>query len=551
MRLALVFLLVAGALAAQPAGVEGIVVNKSTGQPLGDVHVRFITGNLGDGVGIDQVYGATSDRAGRFSFPDLKPGAYLVVLERTGFVQAAGRMPVALLALKPGQKLTDYKLEMTPRALLSGRVVDEYGDPVQGVFVQLRPAPPDPEPASLFGTLRSPTDDRGEFRIFTSPGRYYLQASPQSYYMSGPPEIRTDGTSGAPFAATYYPSATSTSGAGIVQAAPGQDVAGIEIRLTRAAGAAGRGSTIGGMVTGIPEGGRANVTLRSGDSPERLYGGRTTAAGPDGKFSYTGLQPAYYRVFAEYSSGKTRLRSQVVDFQLSGSDTSNLSLILAPGEELAGVLAVEGDKPPGAPAEKFSVYLDPADSSFGAAGGEAAGEVDKEGSFRISNLFAGRFRVRVEPLPEDAYIQSVALDGAAAVDSTLDLTRGVKGSRVKIAIGRNGGRISGRVLGRDGEPLISPLAIVMLWKDPKQASPEEIRISDNKYSAKALRPGKYRLLAVDAMEVMDLLGDASNEGDLMKAFQTAAEEIEIKEGDRIAKDLKVVAKESINVKPKP
>lgn len=548
MRPVSLFLFLAASLVAQPASVEGTVVDKSTGRPLSSVQIHLISGDFAGG-GNDSSYGATSDRDGRFSVTDMKPGSYLVLLERTGFVQVqpAGAVPVGRLALKPGQHLTDHRLEMTPRALIAGRVVDEYGDPVQGVVMHLQTVLPDRAPESTSGRFAGTTDDRGEFRILTAPGKYYLQASPPNFSRGGPEEIRADGTSTVPLAPTYYPSAAATNGAAVVQAAPGQDIAGLEVRLLRGAAPA-RGLAISGVVTGMPEGARANVIVLCGSDPERPYDYRSTAAGPDGKFSIAGLQPAFCKVVAQYSLGKIRLQSQVTELHITGSGETNVQLHLVPGEEINGTLEFAGDAQ-AAPAGKFTVHLNPADTLSYDAAQTTPGQVDKDGSFRIPDVLPGRFRARVEPLPENAYIRSVTLNGAVTADSILDFSRGAKGSRVKITVNRNGGQLSGNVLGRDGEPLASSRIMVMLWKDPKQNRSENNRVAEGRYSVKALRPGKYRLLAIDTFDLADVSG-ASGQDEVLNALLEAAEEIEIKEGDRMVKDLKVVGKESIHVKPK-
>jgi hypothetical protein len=535
------------ALAAQPAGIDGVVVNHATGQPLSGVHVRLMTGDFGNGAS-DQAYGAISDRAGHFSVTGMKPGLYLVILERAGFVQAQspGLMPFANVALKPGQNLTGHKLEMTPRAMILGRVVDEYGDPVAGVGVQMQPVPPDRESFAMFGGWGNSTDDRGEFRILTAPGRYFLQASPDRFGIKDSPEIRSDGSNSAPYVATYYPNAADAKSAAIVQAAPGQDVAGIEIHLRRGAAAA-RALTVAGMVTGLPEGGRANVTLRFGESSDKRFNALTSETAPDGKFSFGGLQPASYGVVAQYSSGKTGMLSQVVNFQLDSSDQTGVNLNLRAGEELNGTIEIAGDTPPGASAEKRTVRLEPAESSDGWGIEATPGETGQSGAFRLTNVTAGRFHVEVEPLPDNAFIKSVALDGVAVPDSILDFSRGVNGSRLKITISLNGGQISGKVLGHDGEPLVLPLAMVMLWKDEKEIEADDSnRATNGEYSIKALRPGKYRLVAIDTLEVGDWAPGDWDEA--QKAFKAAAQEIEVKEGDRIVKDLKVIGKEDLHVK---
>src|SRR5579872_7126736 len=124
-------LLFCATLAAQPATIEGTVVNHATGQPMEGVHLRLIAADFVDG-GFQQVYGAISDHAGHFSITDLKAGIYIAAPERIGFAPMphAKAADAGFVPLKPGQHLTDFKIEMTPAAIVSGRVVDEYGDPV-------------------------------------------------------------------------------------------------------------------------------------------------------------------------------------------------------------------------------------------------------------------------------------------------------------------------------------------------------------------------------------------------------------------------------------
>jgi hypothetical protein len=325
-----------------------------------------------------------------------------------------------------------------------------------------------------------------------------------------------------------------------VEAGAGQDVAGLEIRLTRSE--AGHGSTISGVVSGTPENERATVALRFGDKPDQFYNGRTMMAGPDGKFAFTGLEAGYYRLTAQYSLGKTKLQSQAVELRLSGSDENNLQLALQPGGELTGTLALVGDGAPGG-AEKRTVRLETTDD-FNYMGMEISpAAVDQAGAFRIINIPPGRFKVVVEPMPENAFMQSVTLDDTAAADMVLDLSRGARGSHVKITIDRGGAEISGRILDKDGHPEVSPLAVVFLATDAKQMLKESAisRTGDGKYDFKGNRPGKYRIVAIDALRLVSANGGTPEQETMDKLF-AMAEEIELKPGDRVVKDLKIVDK---------
>jgi len=536
-RLAIISLLVAWSLNAQPGSAGGVVVDQ-TGKPLAGVHVRLIMGDLDAGENSPIVYGAITDKAGQFSVEGLKSGLYFVMAERTGFVQQMSRL--SSLALKPGQHLTDYKITMAARALIVGHVVDEYGDPVQGVNVQVQPVNPNQPEGFVFGQMQVPTDDRGAFRLIAGPGKYYLRASEMQRFRPPTTEIRTDGSASAPFATTFYPSAANTNSAGIIEVAAGQDLAGIDIRLLRTSASAARGFTVSGVVIGTPENGRANVMLRSGESAGQYNNGRGVQVGEDGKFSFAGMPPGYYSVAASYRSGKTPLLSHSFEFHLESADESGLQLTLAPPEELSGKLELVGDGPAG-PAEKHTVRLEAAGNQFGYVEPSAA-EVHPDGSFQIGGVTPGKFKAVVEPMPDNGYLKEIALDGKAVPDEVLDFAQGVGGARLKITVSRNGGQISGKVLGKDGEPAIG-LVMVLFGTDAEHLNDaNQPMVRDGKFSFKAVRPGKYRIVAVDMAEMMPLFtGNGDNEKMMQQLFD-AGEEIEVKEGDRIAKDIVVLTK---------
>jgi hypothetical protein len=538
MRGAILFFLSCATLAAQPAVVEGIAVNALTGEPLPGVHVRLFTG-ISEG-GVTDAYGAVSDRAGHFSMARLKPGLYIVMLERTGFVsmqKKSNAVPFTSLSVKAGQHIADFKVEMTPRAVILGRVVDENGDPVQGANVESVPVSKDAPMAIRFvGLPGGWTDDRGEFRISGGPGKFYLKATPLGNYGPGR-EIRADGSAEGMYGPTYYPSAAGTDRATPVEAVAGRDITGIEIRLGRQ-----RTTSISGVISGIPPGaGSAMVTLRWGDSADRLSNSRSESVQRNGEFRFSPVPPAlHYQLFASYSSGDTVLRSQFVDLE-GDSGSSGLHLALAAGSDLAGSVEVAGD-PPGTAAEKRTVRLELVGMGFG--GQVPSAEVDKDGGFRMTGVFPGKYRVTVLTLPENGYVKSVMLDGAAA-SSRLDLTHG--GSRLKIVLSRDGAEISGRLLDKDGQPLTDSLGMVALVDDVEHMDQaQQTRVgASGRYNLKAVRPGKYRLVGIDVLR-----SGAMNGLDDFKTLVAAAEEVEVAEGAHIEKDVRILVKEDANAKPK-
>lgn len=89
---------------------------------------------------------------------------------------------------------------MTPRALIAGRVVDEYGDPVQHIEVTAIPASGS---RSAESGMNGRTDERGHFRMTGAPGKFYVKTSAIREMTFGIPEITTDGLGTASYGATY------------------------------------------------------------------------------------------------------------------------------------------------------------------------------------------------------------------------------------------------------------------------------------------------------------------------------------------------------------
>lgn len=496
---------------------------------MAGAHVRFLAvSTAAEG----QPYGAISDRAGHFSITSLPAGTYIVEAQQRGFfyLPPKGGGAVPRVSLKAGQQLTDFKIEMAQGATISGRVMDDNGDPVEaGVHAE-----PEAQRAMNYGRFGS-TDERGEFNISVAPGKYYIVAEPGN--RSQEQEIRTDGTVAAKYGKTYYPSSAAQAKAVIVEAVAGAELTGIDIHVVRQS----RGLSISGLVTGGAETiGSSMVWLQQGDDPRQTNMAGTTGTGRSDHFLFADLQPGTYRLFALHSSDKTRLYSQPVDVHLESGDVTGVNLVLSPGGEMTGRLEMSGS----AGTEKLSVSLVTTINFFGESAPSA--EVDPSGAFRIGNIAPGRYRVKVAPIPENAYLKSVRLDGVEALDGDLDLSRGAQGSSLRIVVSRNGGQVSGKLLDQSGEPVGVVPVMVLLVADPKDIDLERSlkMAEDGTYRFQGIRPGKYRLLAVDRF----LFGDGSERLEAVKKLAAAAEEIEIKEGDRKVKDLKLV-KEDADAKP--
>jgi hypothetical protein len=208
------------------------------------------------------------------------------------------------------------------------------------------------------------------------------------------------------------------------------------------------------------------------------------------------------------------------------SETRNvdgINLRLVAGEEVTGTREIEGNDANAGAKEMRSVELEQlVPRNYVAVKG---GEVDREGAFQIAPVYPGTFRVHVTPLPENAYIKSVQVGGGAPGGDVIDLSGGVAGSKVKIIIGRNGGQI-------EGTP--SAGATIILAESPDDSRHITYAAAGHQYRFTGLHPGKYRLMATATRGL---------EPDRLQGMFEDAPEIEVHEGDRIVKDVRVPVQE--------
>jgi hypothetical protein len=333
---------------------------------------------------------------------------------------------------------------------------------------------------------------------------------------------------------TYFLISASLDRATVVDAKAGEEVSGIDIRLVTH-----RVLTISGVVKSVPEGASGVPVVLVGN------GMQSTSAGPDGRFGFNHVQPGAYEISAFVESEKASFYA-VQNLELDSSDLTNIELSLRPGEALSGTLQVAGDSSSAGPLEKHRVRLTYASRLMNWSGNSLSAEVDKDGVFVIKDIPPGKFAVHVDPMPENGYLKSVALNGAVAANDVVDLSRGAGGSTVKITLSRNAAQLSGNIQDQDGEPLLNHFVVVFLVQDPNEIKANNMtRVPpDGKYSIKGIRPGKYRLFAMDRFQHYN--GEWSG----FKEYANVAPEIDIKEGDRITKDLKPMEKDDANARPK-
>jgi hypothetical protein len=192
-----------------------------------------------------------TDGEGRFEFRDVIEGAFPVANKPGYFAEtgsAAGVSPT-------NSDNRSLELRLVPEAIVSGRVTDTSGAPIEGVSVMLRSL-------SVSNGLKhweqrsgTTTNAEGEFRIAElQAGEYALQTALK---LDGPSE----GEAAAGYVASDYP-ALGVNGAGALQVHPGDHLeAEISTRLERL-------YPISVQVSGLPGNSWPNFTVRTAGGVE-------------------------------------------------------------------------------------------------------------------------------------------------------------------------------------------------------------------------------------------------------------------------------------------
>ncbi|HLY20016.1 MAG TPA: carboxypeptidase-like regulatory domain-containing protein [Bryobacteraceae bacterium] len=471
-------LLLVGLLAggAQAAGyrVSGVVVNAATQAPVAGARITiapierreerlpFVTG-----------------QDGRFLFAGIPQGKYELMAQRRGFLTAIyGARPNLSMALVtgPGRNTDSLVLPLSPPAIISGRVMDDGGDPIGQANVQLLSATIESGRRRLATAAIKTTDDTGEYRFAGLPaGSYYLAASGYPWYAKF---NQTHGDSHSlshlGYGIRYYPNVSDPAAAAPILLKAGEDAnadfALPTVPAVTVAVAVERSEDIEKQFTLTAAGLPGNqVLLRRG-----------TEAGD--QYAFWGVPPGHYTVRVQSSdSTHSWYARQPVDV---GATDTEVSVTLLDASSLTGTVALEGG---GHLPDSLSVLLHDAEDS-----GIQSAPVGAGGRFSIPAMLPQHCRVTLKG-PDEYYLRGWSVAGARRQGDTLDIP-GAAAVRLQLFAAQATGRIDGTVA-QDGHAI--PGALVVL---ADQSKPENSRAvqsdSDGSYEFRGLPPGSYALFAV-------------------------------------------------------
>lgn len=378
-------------------------------------------------------YTSDSDANGRFVMQDVLPGAYSISADRPGFMvdeDGAPGAPAPSFKMEAGQSVNDLKIKLVPLAVITGRVLDDDGDPVRGAQVEAMAYTYQAGKKQLNILEQNSANDKGEFRLFgLHPEAIYIRASSFSRGRFSPGMLATGS-----FTPTYFPNTTDAAHASPIELAAGAQLSGIDILLRREKHYSVRGK--------LPEVLKHEVSHRMLQIRSRDGSGGSGLRQDEETFEFLDLVPGSYVITGDIVSNDRR---SVVrqDVEVVNADVEGVTLNFVAPVNLSGSVRVEGVL--SHPLEKMRVSLE---SDFQ---GQHGAEVKPDGSFAIPEIAPDAYKIKVGS-QTGAYVKSIRFGDEDASGGHIDLTKG--SGPLALVLATDVGDVEGSVKKTNGDPAV-------------------------------------------------------------------------------------------------
>ena len=470
---------------AQPPGIiEGYVLRAGTSTPIprARVDVRRESG------GPAGLLAAVTDASGKFAIRNVPPGRYRVSASRDGYMPAQfgersrGGLG-AVISLEPRQALKDILVALTPKAAISGRIYDRFGEPVVNANVQALRHTYQDGLRILVPVDSARTNDLGEYRLFwLSPGQYVISAvPPESACADGCAVVVQGGASGpqqivggairlearVPVPSTeipetylpvYFPGTTDASTATQIDLAGGVNLTGVDLQIAETRAVRVRGRVTNGL-TGQPAIGAA-ITLvpRRGTSATGSSQRAAVAAG--GAFEFRHMAPGSYDLVASISAVGGRLVAHL-PVLVGSSDIDNVGLVLQPQLMINGRISIENLQSGATALSMNGIRVELRREPFTPELLVLLPSVAADGTFSLSGVTPGDYRLKVGLAGLGGYIKAARLGTVDALNPPFHIDALVS---LDIVVSLNSGSLDGAVLDDMQKPFQD--ATIVLIPDP-------------------------------------------------------------------------------------
>ena len=523
------------------AKITGRVVAADTGSPIRRAQIRVTSGEAR----FNRV--VTTDGDGRYELLNLPAGRYRLFVNRAGYValeygQARPFENGKPLDIAEGQAVEKVDFSLPRGSVITGRITDEFGDPMTDVQVQaMRYQFVNGERQLVNAGRVAQTDDLGQFRVFgLMPGDYVVRASLR--LNQNPDTMNQPDPVGYP--GTYYPGVVDVTQAQSVTVTLGQELSSVAFplvpaRLSRVSGIVmgsdGR-PLAGGMIMLRPRGSNGMGALRA------AFGGGNQIR-PDGSFQLTGVPPGDYVLDVQQRPQNVRNLQEInlsllefasMPLTVSG-DIDNLTVVTTPGVTMSGRVVFPGQT---APQSNMQVVANPSAGASSpvammmAARALGGGRVNQDGTFELRGL-AGPRLIRVQGVPSGWALKSVTVEGNEVTDTPFEFKPGTSVSGVVITMTNRLTEVTGGVRDSRGQPVADYVLVAFaedtkLWGAQSRFVQTARPNQNGAFTIKGLPPGRYMAAVVPALE-----NGMQNDPAVLEQLRIGAQNFSLTEGQTL------------------
>ena len=523
------------------ATLRGHVFAADSGQPLRKAQVRIVAGEIREN------RMATTDANGRYEFTEVRAGRYTISASKGSYVNVSYGQQRPTDAPKPLEILDNQTVERVdltlPRgSVVTGRIVDEYGEPAPEIQVAAQRYQFMQGQRRLIPAGRTvATNDIGEFRLFgLPPGQYYLSATWRNENAMNPAANADDRTAYAPM---YFPGTTNANEAQRVTLAAGQELNDLVMMLKpmKATRVTGTAMSADGKPM-MPA--MVLVAQSSGFGFGMISSGQVR---PDGTFTINGLAPGEYTLRVQ-RMGVPGLdpETAMTTITATGEDIADVHLVGAKPSTATGRLIVDPAAAPSLPPAIMLMSF-PVQNGGIPAPPPPPARVSDDYTFELK-MAPGLMRITLGGgfggPPTGWAIRSVRLNGVDVTDAGVDVKPNEDIGGLEVELTNKLTTISGLVTNARGETVKEYSAIAFAqdreqWKGATRYQGSGRPDQDGRFKITGLPPGDYYIVALDRMDP-----GQSSDPDFLNAIVIKATAVSIREGDTRTVDLKITTQAS-------
>ena len=475
-----------------PYRIAGMVMSKLDGHPLTRARVT-----LRDTKNPQKLQAVITAEDGRFAFSSVPAGKFSLTGSKRGFLGAAydqhDQYSTAIVT-GAGLDTENLVLKLSPEAMISGKVLDESGEPVRQASVHLYQNDHLEGVDQIREVSRAQTNDLGAYEVpRLRPGTYYVSADATPWYAVHPP-LQDANTGGGTkrtgtvdrsldvaYPITYYPDVTDSDDATPIPLRGGENIE-IDIHLNPVPAL-----RLLFQVPGDKQHGYSFPQLEQHSfegTSLRNYSSHGVMVSP-GVFEVSGIPAGRYDIrLARGAVGSSLMSNVDLTSENQEVDTSSAE----PLSDVKVSVRMPGESKPA----QMQIAL-VSKSSRGGGGGI----LDANGDAVIQQVASGRYEVFLFGRGKAYAITQISAEGAEISGHTVTIAAG-SSPTISLAASEGSVTVEGTAM-RDGKPFAG--AMVVLVPKNVEGNRDLFRRDqsdlDGTFTLRNVTPGAYTLVAIE------------------------------------------------------